>query len=365
MIKKILSVLIIFFLFFEVGSRIALTLLFESSFSKPSNIIYTYYPELKQLKDYHYDENKENVLVLGGSVVYNDSVLISGGAHGFLNMEVDEYYAQLCAIDKLLPKDQFNVLSLSFPGHNSLDSKYKYEYCKNQQFDFMFLYHGINDLRTNNIEAAKFNNNYRHIEFYDDLHVIRKHKEIDYTTIPFTIHWLIHSIKKKGTKKDDYIPKEIFFGLLTGNPEPFIQYGDEIKSKNPFLRNIEEIIQMATKRNETIILTTYAWNLPEEYTLKKFFDKQLDVYDAQLFPVEFYGQPEHIRKGIKLHNSIIKSLATKYDAMRILDFEAKLPKTKDYFNDVCHLNQEGCSIMAKELSNVILWQNKNNSDLDY
>ena len=348
MLKKVTFSVLFFLILLEVGTRFVMMSFFQTPFFKPSNIIYEYYPILKDVSNYKYDKSRKNLLILGGSVVFNDTIHVGKEADAFLNMQTTTYKAHFCALDKLIPNDEFNVLSLSMSAHNSLDSWYKYQYCKRKgiKFDYIFVYHGINDQRTNNIWANRFDEYYRHVEFYDDLYLINHHPEINFTTIPYLVDWFILNFKKDRQGLERYISKDVFMGLLTGEPEEFVKEGKDIKTAVTFKRNYERIINLAKKKNEKVVLSTYAWNQPEDYTFEAFYEKQLPYYDEQLFPTELYGMPENIRKGLQIHNNIINTLSKEHPDLPYIDVNSNIPDTHEYFNDVCHLTDKGCQQLA-------------------
>ncbi len=179
---------------------------------------------MERLKLYQYSKDKVNVLILGGSVVSDEKFEV--------NVNNQKAQVSFCNFYNLLDTANiFNLVSLAKSGHNTLDSYTKFSQCSNQKFDYVFVYHGINDLRANNIEYRSFDKKYRHIEFYDDIAVVEMHPELNYFSIPFLVHWTIHSIEKRSKF---YIPKEIFNGLLNGEPESYVNEGNDLKSKESF-----------------------------------------------------------------------------------------------------------------------------------
>jgi len=325
-------------LLLEATARTGFALTFNTPFFRSERIMLHFYPDLDKVKDYQYDESSINLLVLGGSVV----------THKVLDAKWndEEVTSVFCNMESLLDKDRFNTVSLAMAGHNSLDSRIKYNYLKKHRFDAIFLYHGINDTRTNNISKSKFDKRYRHIEFYDDLAVVVRHPEMNITTLPFMMDWLVHSL---ATRRKEYIPKELFYGLLFfDEPEPFLMEGGDIKSGEVFRSNFEKIIEIAANKQEYVVLSTYAWFIPGNYTYAAFKQRKLD-YDEQLWPVELYGLPDNVRSGLIRHNEIIRELHSKYSEYGFLDMEAALTKGKMHFNDVCHLNSAGCIKMAEAL----------------
>jgi len=257
----------------EVSARFGMMQIHQTPFLNPERVILNFYPELKEARSFERNPDKINLLILGGSVVFEDSVEV------VINEE--HMKIEFCGLEKLMDDSKYNVLSLSMTGHNTLDSRNKYKYLPKQaHFDAVFVYHGINDTRTNNIHENQFNEDYRHIEFYDDLFIVNRHPEIRFFSLPFMIDWMAHSIQKK---KKFYIPKEMFPGLLNGDPEEYVLAGNHSKSVKSFKNNLMAVNKMAQQRNEQLILSSYANHPAEDYSLKKFKAKELD-YGQQIFP---------------------------------------------------------------------------------
>ena len=326
----------------EISCRIVLASLFQCPFLQTGDAIFHFYPELQEVQKFETAENKIRLLVLGGSVVYEDSLTMP--------WEGRQLTTGFCGMESLLSQHEFQVLNLAIPGHNSLDSKNKYEYIDKTMFDYVFVYHGINDTRVNNIDAQHFDSSYHHIEFYDDLAVLERHAEISIVCLPFMMDWLAHSIKKSKKK---YIPKEIFKGLLSGNPESFLEHGSDIKSEATFRQHLTKIIKMATERQEQVVLSTFAWYMPENYTIERFKKGELD-YDQQVFQTELYGLPDNVVAGLKVHNEVVKELHQQYAQTLFFDLNDSLIKSSRHFNDICHLNITGCNAMAEQLLDVII-----------
>jgi len=329
------------YLLIEVTVRLFLSVNFKVPIFEYSNPIGQYYPELAKAEEYQYDENKTNLLVLGGSVVYDGTIIQE------LNGQTIE--TSFCDFTSLLPSEEFNVLSVAAPGHNSLDSWYKYDFLKDEKFDVVFVYHGINDTRTNNIRENMFDVDYRHIEFYDDLWIVRNSGYQRRSRIPFTVKWIAHSMRKFRKK---YIPREFFYGLLAGEPEPYLQEGKFIKSTASFKRNLNYIYVMSKSKGEQFVMGTFAWHLPDDYSYDKFKNKELD-YDQQLYPTELYGLAINVERGLIAHNKVIRELFSQEPAINIIAANEIIPKNGEHFDDVCHLNQLGCSILGSQLLDVV------------
>lgn len=333
---------ILMILLLELTSRLVCLFVFGAPVLEPQKVALHFYPELARAGQYHYNPDKRNLLVLGGSVVTTEIIA--------LRWNKEDVITRFCNLEELMEAERYNVLSLSKAGHNSLDSWYKYKLLKNERFDFVFAYHGINDTRANNVSTEEFDAHYRHIEFYDDLSVFLRHYAlIRFSTIPFVANWTIHSF---NTRNKEYIPKELFMGLLNGEPEPFLNEGAQIKTAPVFERNYENMITMARARNQKFILCTYAWYQPEDYTHERFKNKELD-YDQQIFPTELYGIPANVIAGLRGHETVIRKLHERYAGLPFIDLQSEIPPGRGYFQDICHLNPRGCRIMADQIDCAI------------
>lgn len=341
LVKKTLKILL-FLLFIEFVFRVGLSVSFGQIIFTSKDLYYKYYPELKKTKKYAYDTDKKNILILGGSVVSNDSSAYPIND----SIWVSTTY---CNFNDLLDSSKFNVLSLARSAHNSLDSKIKYSLLKNIKFDYVFIYHGLNDNRANNTFANHFDKNYRHIEFYDDLFVINSFPKKPFLATLFLPRWIIHKTSKKNK---NYIPKELFWGLLKGEPEESVKEGRDIKSAITFLENYKTMKELADKRHQKMIVSTYAWYIAKDYTLEKFKAQSLD-YDQQIYPIELYGLPKNIKKGLIKHNSLLKEFSNENTDIIFFDFNTQIEKSSKYFNDICHFNDAGCTKLSNRLTEVI------------
>lgn len=344
--KLRISSIFFFILIFEVFSRGYISKKFGAPLLNPSKLIKAFYPELNKLNNYQYTDDKINLLVLGGSVVYDGEIDIV--------YQGDSIKSSFCDFTKLLPSERYNVLSLSASAHNSLDSRYKYALLKDYRFDYVFVYHGINDTRANNIKASAFDKDYRHMEFYDDIYIYFRHPEINYCTSLFVVDWIFHLACKRIKY---YIPREFVQSMFTTAIDNSIfEQGGDIKTEEVFHNNLSQIIKMADERSEKVILSTYAWSLDSNYSLAKFKNKELD-YDEQLWPTELYGRADNVQKGLQVHNEVIRKIAAQnLSNVVFIDAESQITKGKLFFNDVCHLNQNGCLLLEEVVQKAILME---------
>ena len=99
-------------------------------------------------------------------------------------------------------------------------------------------------------------------------------------------------------------------------------------------------MELAKGKRERVVLMSFAIHIPADYTPEKFRRRELD-YGKHLLPVEIWGNPLAVRKGVALHNNVIRGLAIDEDAVLYVEQDGLIPKNGDHFDDVCHLTERG------------------------
>lgn len=339
---KILGVIFLLFVCGELASRLYLYKTFGLWGFQKQSIEKHFYPNIN--KNYSFDNSRVNLLILGGSVMYEDTLRGSWREKPFART--------FCGEPSLWDVMELNVLNLSSTGYTSLDSRYQLEAViqGGHSFDAVFIYHGINDTRTNNTTEEVFDAQYRHIEFYDDYAFIKRHSTYTHLSLPFVLQWVGH---QQRTADKEYLPKEFFWGLLQGNPEPFLQEGADIKSEKTFLANYTAMIDLAIANDIIPIISTYAFYQAPNYSRAAFEQGELDYADS-VFVTELYGLPDNVVQGIERHNTVIRSLANQYkDNVIFFDFVDSLHRSSNTFNDICHLTNQGCNQLIDEVAKIL------------
>lgn len=332
--------LILLLIFVEIGSRAYFSFAWDIPFFRMDKLIWHFYPELRKLEqDYDQSADKIKVLVLGGSVV--DS----------------EIY---CNLEQLLPESfrhlsgdslKVQVYNLASSGHTTLDSRNKYQEVKHLDFDYIFFYHGINDSRANNIPDKYFDIDYNHFAYYKLVNILNSHPEKRFTVLPFAIHFICSQLQNLIIHKPQVPPFYIVKDEKVLNKQ-YWNFGSEIKTSKSFHRNLSLILNDVSNKADTkLILFTYAHYHPKNYSLKSFERKELD-YAEQKWPTEIYGQPDNVVKAIRVHNEVISTFKDHPNVI-FCDFNSAIPNNATYFNDICHLTGNGCSIMSDTLAKLI------------
>ena len=334
MFKKITGLvgyLLFLFLILEITVRLFLSVDMGVPFFKPSELIYKYYPELKSVPAYK-DNKTYDILLLGAST---------------LNRKVGDIEPLL--YQKLNGKTPYKVriYNLAIPAHASLDSLYKYQALRGRQFDLVLLYDGINEVRANACPPAMFKDDYSHYAWYEEISLLKAHPEINVAVLPYLIHKLF-AIMYDRAAHIEYVP-------TIAPKEEWLKYGADIKTRNCFKRNIEAILAIAQEKHEQILLMSFAYYVPQDYSLDKFTKKQLDYgYLPLSAPVEEWGSPMNIIKGLQVHNDVIREMALFYPDIVYVDQEGLMPKNGVYFGDICHFTRQGCEQFVDNMVHMIL-----------
>lgn len=311
-------------------------MLFGYPFLQPSNYIFKgFYKELEAVvkKDIKNNDRVKDILILGGSVVSTPWSNLEG------------------RLDTILRKtykngEEFAFYNVAAAGHTSLDNRLKYELLDKQRFDLVIYYEAINENRANNIPAKDFYNDYSHIKWYSNIYLLLAHPEMDFIVTPYLSAVVIREIK-------DLITHKVYVSQENVNPL-FIKYGGDIKTAVSYEKNIDKIIKIAQKRGEKLLLMSYASYFPPKVKLNgEQSDMKHFASCNYASPVIIWGAPEHVKKGIEVHNQILKKLALRNHVL-FLDMAKRMPADSSYFCDVCHVSEVGARYFANQVSNFII-----------
>ncbi len=275
------------------------------------------------------DDEIFDVLVLAGSALHD--------RYGPFEAALREELA-------LRSRREVRVHNLAKAALNTRDSLIKYRQLDDARFDLVIVYHGINDLRANNVAEADYRDDYGHIEWYRRVNWVEEHRDLlRWTALPYLLHNARIAVEK-----------------LLGHYRPIppdslherAQYGDTLKTVPAFRANLAAILALARERGEPLLLMTYAWHLPPDYSKRAFRRRELD-YATHRVPVEGWGQPEHVAPGLRAHNQAIRELAATHPEVLFLDQEARMPRDRASWNDVCHLSVRGMSAFAAGVAETL------------
>jgi hypothetical protein len=288
---------------------------------KPADMIYKYYPELHKFDGTQHEAKYYDIVFLTASVI--SPYWVDGGVQTILGKV-------LAAHD---PRT-IRIFNLGVPAHNSLDDYYKYKFLKDRKFDLVLFYEAVNDTRANNCPPEIFKNDYSHYMWYEDLDLLDRHKEIKYIAFPFVCHQLAIRLWK-WLNHIEYVSRI--------NPKKeWVQYGADIKSRVPFRNNLEKILDLAQQKGDKVLLLTFTYHYPKDYSYERFKNYQLDyTYLEWSTPIEEWGAPANVIKGADVHNDVIRELANEHKEVSFVDMAKLMPQSGVYFRDLCHLTPAG------------------------
>jgi hypothetical protein len=320
----------------ETGARLFWVVKGLGFFSCQRHIVRTYYPYLGKFRDGMRPADDRNpdtieVLILGGSVVNPvlgpiPTMLLEGLTND-LNVRV-------------------NISNLADAAHTSRDSLLKYTDLEDKRFDLVLLYHGINELRANNCPPEMFRANYGHMSWYRRINAAAANDRTRLLALPITLRMAMIQLGEL-TKLIRVLPPDAGF-----NPE-WSRYGRDVKSAASLRSNYEAIVDLAAARGERLVLMTYAYRQPADYTSEKFRARELG-YGIHWFATEIWGDPAFIPAGLDAHNTVIRDLARELSGQVLfVDQQAAIPPDGELFFDICHLSTEGCRLFVDNLLPVV------------
>jgi hypothetical protein len=259
---------------------------------------------------YHGDDTFD-VLLLGASVLHH----CFGDIGPRLRARLEEK----------LGKRPVRVINLAYPGRTSIERRMKYARLADRRFDLVLLYEAINDISTNNCPPREFRADYSHVRHIAQMRALLRHPEVGWFALPYTAQYMAINIGDR-------------LGLTRGRWE--VRDGAERRTPPLYEANFEAVVKMAEERGDPVMLATFAYHIPQNYSQAAFKAKTLD-YDKHLCSVEWWGTPVSVVRTLEAHNAAVRRIAARHQTM-FVDVAARLPHGRLYFDDPCHLTAEGC-----------------------
>jgi len=334
MISRIVRTLVLILVLIiagEIGARLFWSVKYHRPFIGKPELLYSFYPELKPVQRLKKPGrgNRLDVLILGGSVISN--------AWGNVSTVLTEELA-------LRTGRNIGVVNLARPAHTMLDSYIKYARIGPYPFQIVAIYHGINDARTNNCPSDVFRSDYSHYSWYHDVNGLLNHHEAKYIVLPYTLEMLSARIRERLGSR---------IVLPTAQPpRQWLEHGYDIKSIKSYSRNLERIVDLAKLRNQRVLLMTFSFFKPDNYSAAAFKSRSLP-YTLHSAALEAWGAPEAVAKAIESHNDVVKSMAGADSTHLFLDAANSIPHERAYYNDACHLTARGCVVLGEAMARVI------------
>lgn len=308
---------------------------FKTEFFDRSYLLYHYYNRILIVRSDKkaLPHDQFTVLLLGGSVLHPNN----GAIGKQLENELSKYF----------DSGGFWVHNAAIPGHSSRDSYLKTLMLKEDTFDLVIFYHGINETRANNCSQDVFSLNYDHMGWYREVHNAFHHDSLVRSScLPYLF---------------DYSKILMFPAPIPQNSvlEEDLVYGGDIKTQKSFEMNLRSVADYCAATNAELMVPSFAFHIDPGYSLKKFEQGQLDYNpNAEVvFPIELWGTPENVRLGIEAHNGVIRDLASEPlqgPELMIFDLDSAFEKNAYHFDDICHLSDSGSARFVELLMPQIL-----------
>lgn len=148
----------------EVTARVFWRISYDVLFRDPGRILYAYYPDLKKIdrKNPDLDDEFYDILLLGGSVLSREWG------------QIEQCLSEQLAFNT---KRKVRIFNLSKPAHTSRDNRLKYSALGAARFEMVVLYHGINEVRANNVPPELFREDYTHFYWYKIVNTLASYHE--------------------------------------------------------------------------------------------------------------------------------------------------------------------------------------------
>jgi len=325
-------------LVFEIGSQLYCYFFTDlRPFASEASTL-TFYPELERIPGELGGETTYDVLLVGGSVLWEWAQL----------PDTARQLAQI-TIDGKPVRTHLAAL----PAHTSLDSLHKLRYLAEQPFDLYFLYQGINEIRTNNVPPRHWRADYSHYSWYAEANFFQRNAAaidagLRSPVVLFRLEQLL--LTSLGIRKL----------LPTDWPaDEFLEYGSDVRSAEPLRRNVEQMLDIALHNGTPFLLSTFAWHRPENYDIENYRRPapapEEGVYrDFFVLPIELWGRPDDVVRALELHNEVLRSMHGHPAVLAVLPMDGRIPKNAEFFEDICHFTEQGYAEFGKNLIAAIV-----------
>ncbi len=307
----------------ELGARGYWWLARGAAPHRTDRLVAAYYPELMHSGAMSVapgrDDATFDVLLLGASVLHPRW----GRIEPLLHNELRRFTTK-----------PVRVVNLAQPGHTTRDSLLKYRALDGRAFDLVIVYHGINDVRQNNVPRERFRSDYAHCGWYRKLALLDEHPESGWFALPCTLHAAAVGLGESPAF-GRYLPRDT-------PPGGWGPDGLDVKTAAPFAENLRAIASLAEHRGDPLVLMTFA-HRAERYLPFKHL----------VTGVNAWGTAEGVVAGMAAHNAAVRNVRVERPTVLFVDQAAGIPASDHWFTDPCHLTDEGCRLWIANLSRAL------------
>ena len=314
----------------ELVSRVFWMLDRKAPLLARKSVWYAHYPQLRssgvENAALSRTEGTYDILILGGSTISDEFGSIGTQLGNGLKQRLGK---------------PVRVFNLAFAAHNSRDSMLKYRWLADQHFDLLVVYDGFNDTRMNNTPPGLYREDYSHCLWYKNLNRLDENPILFQSALPFTLLFT----------KDRFAEVtglEWYLGRMNPDDE-WTVYGKDVRTHVTLQRNLGEIVTTAKTRGERVVMMTFAYHIPADYSLEACRAGRLDYGYPTSTPVELWGKPAHVIAAMERQNNAVRELAAQHPEAVFVDQDRLMPRNAKHFADCCHLMEEGCTRFTQNI----------------
>lgn len=247
------------------------------------------------------------------------------------------------------------VVSTGVPAHMTFDSLWKYRYWYDgYDFDLVVVYHGINDARANCYPDSMFRDDYTMMPYFRQYAGVfdwmGRHPVLSRS---FVATWIYKLVTQAAVRAAPHFQREHPYN--DPRNDAWLPEGEHVKTGPTFERNLEAIVSLARQRKQPVLLLTYAWYLPDDYTNERFMNRELDYsFTDESVAVEVWGYSYNVVRALNVHNDAVRRVASRHPEARFLDMRVAIPADGQHFIDVCHWTDRGRAAFARGVEDVLL-----------
>lgn len=282
------------------------------------------------------------IFIIGGSTVYGWGVPYEQSHAYILEKRLKQFY----------PNRKIEVLNAGDSWHCSEHSIIKYLFkIKDFQPNLIILWHGINDLYRS-FPSEKFSS-------------VREF-QADYSHFlgPLASMVFQHFERKNSLKPlfdinlytFDLLKVILFSDFTTSRENPPLRSIDvrEFPSLESFHRNMTSLVEVVKNDQVKLVLAT------QPFLYRKDLDQEelnsLWLFKANCTVQHTYPNVASMENGMNLFNTNTREIANRYK-VPLIELEANLPKTKEYFFDDCHYTKKGNELVANIIFDFLIQNN--------
>ncbi|MEZ5276636.1 MAG: hypothetical protein R3F07_09670 [Opitutaceae bacterium] len=225
----------------------------------------------------------------------------------------------------------FEVVGAAYRGHTTRSSVIKAAFLtKRYPFDFILIYHAINDTWANNVAPDDFRSDYSHLDAW------------------YRRNWIL---------ENSILARDLYNSRLYRKPAR--REGESaFRSAETFRANLEILVRTAIEHGSIPLLVTFATCVPTDYTLDRFLAGEVSYNNPERHDpraIEEWGPKDTVLEGVRRHNAITREVAADLD-VPLLDASAIFGSNPLDFGDVCHFSEPGTDRFAGLLAGFLIEQ---------